>query len=292
MSRASKISVLGTGIMGYPIARRLCQAGFSVTVWNRTPEKAEGLKACGARIAPSPQIAVANAPVIIAVLANKLASEQVYFEQGAVKAMGPDSLLIDMATMVPDDAVQLADVVTDLGKRFVEAPVSGGETGARDGTLSIMAGGAVSDIAEARPILTHLGRVTHVGGTGSGAVAKLCNQMIVGNTVVAVAEALNLARSMGADPAAVRHALQGGFADSAILREHGQRMLDGNFTPGGPAKYLLDIMFSAEDIAGKCGARLPLGKVTRRLFDDMIAAGRGDQDISGVIAELVQPASG
>ena len=119
MSKTPKIAVLGTGLMGYPMARRLCQAGFSVTVWNRALEKAERLKACGARVAPSPRTAVSNTPVIIAVLANKLASEQVYFERGAVASMAPGSLLIDIATMAPDAAVQLADAVTDQGKRFI-----------------------------------------------------------------------------------------------------------------------------------------------------------------------------
>ena len=280
------VAILGTGIMGYPMARRLCEAGFTVNVWNRTPEKAQTLEAYGASVAQTPCDAVENAQIVIGMLANKSAAELVYFDLDVLSAMKPDSLLIEMATMPPTSAIELSRAVISQGKRFLDAPVSGGEEGAIAGSLNIMVGGGRDDFDEASPVFAPLGQATHVGPTGSGSVAKLCNQMIVGNTVIAVAEALNLSLKMGANPAAVHQALHGGFADSIILREHGQRMIEENFVPGGPAKYMLDILLAAESVALENNASLPLVQVSRQLFETMIADGRGDQDISGVISEL------
>ena len=280
------VAVLGTGIMGYPMARRLCGAGFSVNVWNRTLEKAKPLEAYGCKVAHNPCRAVEDAQIVIGMMSDKSAADLVYFKLDTISAMSPDSLLIEMATMAPDETIELARAVTAHGKRFIDAPVSGGEKGAIEGNLNIMVGGAKDDFADANLLFAALGHATHVGPVGSGAVTKLCNQMIVGNTVIAVAEALNLSRQMGASPTAVHQALRGGFADSVILREHGQRMLEKNFTPGGPAKYMLDILLAAESVAKKNDAFLPLVRVSRQLFETMITNGRGDQDISGVISEL------
>ena len=287
LARAT-VAVLGTGIMGYPMARRLCEAGYSVNVWNRTLEKARSLEAFGCKVAHTPCHAVEDAQIIIGMLANKSAAELVYFELDSISAMPPDSLLIEMSTMAPDETIELARTVTAHGKRFIDAPVSGGEKGAIEGSLNIMVGGAKGDFADVNLLFAALGHATHVGPVGSGAVTKLCNQMIVGNTVIAVAEALNLSRQMGANPTAVHQALRGGFADSVILREHGQRMLEKNFAPGGPAKYMLDILLAAESVAKKNDAFLPLVRVSRQLFETMITNGRGDQDISGVISELYE----
>ena len=280
------VAVLGTGIMGYPMARRLCGAGFSVNVWNRTLEKAKPLEAYGCKVAHNPCRAVEDAQIVIGMMSDKSAADLVYFKLDTISAMSPDSLLIEMATMAPDETIELARAVTAHGKRFIDAPVSGGEKGAIEGSLNIMVGGAKGDFADANSLFAALGHATHVGPVGSGAVTKLCNQMIVGNTVIAVAEALNLSRKMGANPTAVHQALRGGFADSVILREHGQRMLNENFTPGGPAKYMLDILLAAEDVAKKNDTFLPLVQVSKQLFETMITKGRGDQDISGVISEL------
>jgi len=280
------VAVLGTGIMGYPMARRLCGAGFSVNVWNRTLEKAKPLEAYGCKVAHNPCRAVEDAQIVIGMMSDKSAADLVYFKLDTISAMSPDSLLIEMATMAPDETIELARAVTAHGKRFIDAPVSGGEKGAIEGNLNIMVGGAKDDFADANLLFAALGHATHVGPVGSGAVTKLCNQMIVGNTVIAVAEALNLSRKMGANPTAVHQALRGGFADSVILREHGQRMLNENFTPGGPAKYMLDILLAAEDVAKKNDTFLPLVQVSKQLFETMITKGRGDQDISGVISEL------
>ena len=280
------VAVLGTGIMGYPMARRLCEAGFTVKVWNRTLEKAKPLEVYGARFEHNPCRAVEDAQIVIGMMSDKSAADLVYFELDTISAMSPDSLLIEMATMAPDETIELARAVTAHGKRFIDAPVSGGEKGAIEGNLNIMVGGAKDDFADANLLFAALGHATHVGPVGSGAVTKLCNQMIVGNTVIAVAEALNLSRKMGANPTAVHQALRGGFADSVILREHGQRMLNENFTPGGPAKYMLDILLAAEAVAKKNDTFLPLVQVSKQLFETMITNGRGDQDISGVISEL------
>ena len=286
IQKDSKIAFLGIGIMGFQMARRLAEAGYSLTVWNRSRAKAEPLTRYGASVVDSSVDAVVGADLIICMLADYRAGSDVYYQQGILGAISPGSLLIDMATYAPEEALELAKAATEKGIRFIDAPVSGGERGAAGGTLSIMAGGEAEDIATLTECFGVLGRVTHVGPAGSGCIAKLCNQLIVGNTVVAVAESLNLAASLGADASAVREALIGGFADSVILKEHGERMLKKNFEPGGPAVYMQQILVTAKGIADDRQIPLPLARVSEELFSDMIAAGQGGLDLSAIIEQL------
>ncbi len=282
----SKIAFLGTGIMGFQMARRLAEAGCPVTVWNRSAAKAKPLEAYGAKLAGSAVEAVAGADLIIAMLADFQAAESVYFDMQVIDHIVKGALLADMATYASEQTLGLAEKTRERGIRLVDAPVSGGERGAAAGTLSIMAGGCAEDVAALQEVFALMGRVTHVGPVGSGAVAKMCNQLIVGNTVVAVAEALNLAAKLGADAAAVQRALVGGFADSVILKEHGVRMLEENFVPGGPAKYMQQILVTARNISSKSSIPLPLASVSSALFDRLIAAGDGDLDLSAVFKEV------
>jgi 2-hydroxy-3-oxopropionate reductase len=231
-----RIGFLGTGIMGGHMARRLCEAGHEVAAWNRTRAKAEPLEAHGARIADSPTAAVEAAEVAICMLSNGPVCDSVLIEERVLSAMPKDSLMIVMSSIPVETARAQAEKAAEVGVRYIDAPVSGGEPGARDGTLAIMAGGEQRDFEEARAIFEAMGRPTLVGPVGSGELAKLANQVIVSNTLATVAEALLLAKVGGADPAAVREALLGGFADSTILRQHGKRMIEGDFKPGGPAK--------------------------------------------------------
>ncbi len=235
-----RIAVLGIGMMGDPMARRLCQAGHRVSVWNRDRSKAERLLADGARVADNPADAVTGADFVITLLTDGVAVADVLFEQGAAAAMAPGALLIDMSSIMPSQAREHACRLQAMGLHHLDAPVSGGTVGAEQGTLAIMAGGDAADFARAAPVFAPLGRATQVGPHGAGQLAKLANQMIVGITIGAVAEALLLCQQGGADPAKVREAISGGFADSRIhagaWRAHGRTRFRQTRLDAGPAQ--------------------------------------------------------
>jgi 2-hydroxy-3-oxopropionate reductase len=272
--------------MGGHMARRLCEAGHAVTAWNRTRDKAEPLEAHGARIADGPAAAVEDAEVVICMLSDGPVCDEILIEGGTMAAMPGGGLVIVMSSIPVETARAQAEKAQELGLRYIDAPVSGGEPGARDGTLAIMAGGEESDVEDARGIFEALGRPTRVGPAGSGELAKLANQVIVSNTLTTVAEALLLAKVGGADPAAVREALLGGFADSTILRQHGKRMIEGDFKPGGPAKYQLKDQSTAMALARDLDLQLPVSALVEELFGGMVRRGRGDIDHSGIFLEL------
>jgi 2-hydroxy-3-oxopropionate reductase len=291
-----KIGFLGTGIMGSHMARRLAAAGASVHAWNRSAAKVEALVAHGVTRVATPSAALDGADVAIVMLSNGLVCDAVLFdsdESGRVpaEALAPGATLVVMSSIPVETARAQAARVSDRGVRYVDAPVSGGEPGARDGTLAIMAGGtadAVRDIAKA---LAPLGRVTHLGPAGSGQLAKLANQIIVGGTLVAIAEALELVRRGGADPAAVREAWMGGFADSKVLRVLGERMVSGDFTPGSPAAYQLKDLRTAEAFACSLGVRLEVFESVIALFQAVADRGEGDRDVSIVAREVSRRAA-
>ena len=218
MAVARRIAFLGTGIMGGHMARRLAQAGFSVIAWNRTRDKAEGLAKFGVRVADVPSAVCADADVSIVMLSNGPVVEDVLFSADGtgrkpVESLPPGSVLVVMSSIPVETCRDQAARLKSRGIHYVDAPVSGGEPGARDGTLAIMAGGDGRTIELLTDVFLALGRVTHVGPVGAGQLSKLANQIIVGATMTAVAEALHFAACGGADPAAVRLALMGGFAD-------------------------------------------------------------------------------
>jgi 3-hydroxyisobutyrate dehydrogenase-like beta-hydroxyacid dehydrogenase len=193
-------------------------------------------------------------------------------------------LIIDMGTTAVTATRAFASRVADSGGAYLDAPVSGGQVGAEAASLSIMAGGEAAAFARAEPIFRVLGgRVTHVGDTGAGQVAKTANQIIVALTIGAVAEALTLAKRAGVDPARVRDALDGGFASSRILELHGRRMVEDDFTPGGRAKTQLKDMVQAMELAGELGLALPATELSRDLYARMVEAGWGDLDHAGLI---------
>jgi len=281
-----KIAVLGIGMLGLPVARRLCQAGHEVHAWNRTRARAEPLAADGARIHGSAAQAVAEVDIAISLLENGEVVEDVLFFQGVAMALPEGSLFIDMASTQPSEARDHAARLGDRGVAHLDAPVSGGTGGAQAGTLAIMAGGKAADFERAAAVFASLGRATHVGPHGAGQLAKLANQMIVGITIGAVAEALLLAAKGGADMAKVREAIGGGFADSRILQLHGQRMLERDFAPRGrmamQLKDLRNALATAEDI----GFDAPITGLFAQLYADSIAHGLGDLDHSGLFVEL------
>lgn len=284
---ARRIAVIGTGIMGGPMASRLAQAGFQVAAWNRTTEKASALEGAGVIVASSVAEAVAGADVVICMLSSGPVCEEVLTAQGgALDHMKAGATLVVMSSIPVETAVAISKAAADKGIVGIDAPVSGGEKGAKEGTLAIMAGGEAEAVAALADVFAPMGRVTHVGPSGSGALTKLANQLIVATTICAVAEALTLAESGGADPAKVREALLGGFADSTVFRQHGLRMVQGNFQPGGPAKYQLKDTSTAMDFAKSRSLTLPVSLEVDKLFRAMVENGDGDLDHSGVILEL------
>lgn len=280
------VALLGAGIMGSRIGRRLLEAGYPLQVWNRTAGKAAELAVRGALVCDSPVQAAAGADFVLLSLSDGASSAAVLFDGGVAEAMPVAALVIDMGSNSPSDARAHAARLDALGRRHLDAPVSGGPGGAEQGTLAIMAGGDPADFARARPMLELLGRPTLVGPAGCGQLAKLCNQTIVALTIGAVAEALLLAAAGGAEPARVREALAGGYADSLILKVHGQRMLDRAFAPGGPSRLQLKDLHNILDAASAEGLTLPLAAHVTELYESLVARGGGELDHSALFLEL------
>lgn len=275
--------------MGAPMARRLLGAGFPVTAWNRTRAKAEALVSDGARLGDTPEQAAAQADIVITMLEDGHAVHEVLFGQappGAAHGLKAGALVIDMSSILPEQARDHARRLALQDVSALDAPVSGGTLGAEAGTLAIMAGGLADDVERARPVLEALGRPVHVGPAGSGQLAKLANQMIVGITIGAVAEALLMVERGGADPAQVRQALRGGFAESRILEVHGQRMVDGDFAKRGSLAIQLKDLNNALHTAGGMGFDAPITRQLAELYADAARHGFAGLDQSGLFCEL------
>jgi 2-hydroxy-3-oxopropionate reductase len=283
-----RVALLGTGRMGAPMARRLCEAGHAVTVWNRSRAKAEPLAAHGATVCDSAAAAVRGAEVVVSMLENGAVVQAVLVEQGVAEAMAAGSLFIDMASIQPREARAHAQLLAGRGVACLDAPVSGGTVGAEAGTLAIMVGGEAADMARAAPVLQVFGRATHVGPHGAGQLAKLANQMIVGITIGAVAEALLLCARGGADMAKVREAITGGFADSRILQLHGQRMVERDFAPRATMTVQRKDMRNALATAAELGFEAPVTTLFEQLYSAGIDHGYADLDHSGLFAELAR----
>ncbi|RMW98782.1 NAD(P)-dependent oxidoreductase [Allofranklinella schreckenbergeri] len=282
------IAFLGTGLMGLPMAQRLLAAGYRLHVWNRTAAKAQPLAAAGAQQHARPADAAAQADVVIAMLENGDISRLLLTELGVADAMRPGSLFIDMASIQPRQAREHAALLHVRGVRALDAPVSGGTVGAEAGTLAIMVGGEQADFDAAQPVFAALGRPTRVGGHGAGQLAKLVNQLIVGITIGAVAEGLLLAEKGGADPAKVREAIAGGFADSRILQLHGQRMVEQDFTPRGRLSVQLKDMRNALATSAELGYQAPITTLLEALFAQAAQHGYQDLDHSALFLELAR----
>lgn len=281
-----QVAILGIGLMGCPMGRRLCEAGFQVHAWSRTRDKAERLAPFGATVHATPSSAVANADVVVSMLESGPVVEQVLFSQGAARAMRRGALFIDMASIQPGEARDHAARLSDFGVSHLDAPVSGGTGGAEAGTLAIMVGGKAQDYARAEPVLEVFGRATHVGPHGAGQLAKLANQMIVGITIGAVAEALLLCAKGGADMAKVRQAITGGFADSRILQLHGQRMVERDFAPRARMAVQLKDLRNALATAEEIGFEAPITHLFEQLYAQAIDHGLQDLDHCGLFVEL------
>jgi 2-hydroxy-3-oxopropionate reductase len=286
-----RTALIGTGIMGVQMARRLAQAGLPVTVWNRDRAKAERLLEFGITVAGTPSEACTEADAVIVMLSNGPVVEEVMFSADAsgrvpAEAMRRGGALVVMSSIPVETCQAQAERLKPRGIHYVDAPVSGGEPGARDGTLAIMAGGETDVVESLRPVFAPMGRVTRIGPVGTGQMTKLANQIIVGGTMAAVAEALHFAVRGGADPAAVRQALMGGFADSKILDIHGERMVQRDFLPGGPAEYQLKDMRTAQALAAKQGLNLTLLDCLVEMFGSLVGRYGTGQDVSAILREV------
>lgn len=282
------ITLLGIGLMGLPMGQRLREAGFAVTAWNRTQEKALRLASHGARVAHTAAQAVREADVVITMLENGDVVESVLFGQGVAQVLKPGTLVIDMSSIKPAQARDHARRLADHGARHLDAPVSGGTVGAAAGSLAIMAGGDAADFEQARPVFAPLGRATHVGPHGAGQLAKLANQMIVGITIGAVSEALLLAARGGADMTQVREAIRGGFAESRVLDVHGQRMVERDFAKRAAMSVQLKDLRNALDTAEALDFQAPITRLFAQLYADAVEHGIGEYDHSALFVELAR----
>ncbi|WP_244435568.1 NAD(P)-dependent oxidoreductase [Martelella sp. AD-3] len=283
-----KIAFLGTGLMGAPMALNLIKAGFSLTVWNRSPGKTAALEKAGASVAETPAAAVIGADVVITMISDGPAVADLLFTQGVAEKIPAGAIVIDMSSIKPGEARDHAGRLAEIGVSHIDAPVSGGTRGAEAGRLAIMAGGDEAAFARVATVFEPMGNAILLGPSGSGQLAKLANQAIVAITIGAVAEATLLVREGGVDPARFRAVLQGGFADSVILQQHGARMQSGDFTPGGRSAFQLKDL---ENVLAECrvmGLSLPLTMLQRDRFADLvIRLEGGDLDHSALFLELL-----
>ena len=283
-----RIAFIGIGLMGLPMAKRLCEAGLQPHVWNRTRAKAEPLAALGAQVHDTLAEAVHQADVVVTMLEDGNVVESVLFADGLAQALQSGSLLIDMSSIQPAQARSHGQQLAALGVGYLDAPVSGGTLGAEAGNLAIMAGGSEENFERARAVLTHFGRPTLVGPRGSGQLAKLANQMIVGVTIGVVAEALLLCAKGGADMAKVKEAVTGGFADSRILQVHGQRMIERDFAPRGRISVQLKDMRNAMATAQELRFDAPITGLLESLYASASENGLSGMDQAAFFAELAR----
>ena len=285
--RKLQVAVLGTGLMGAPMARNLLTAGYSVNVWNRTRSKAEALVSNGAVCFDTPGQAVQNADVIITMVSDGAAVADLLFDQQVADCMKAGSFVVDMSSIKPAEAKEHADRLSAFQVAHLDAPVSGGTKGAEAATLAIMVGGEQKVCDAVFPVLEAMGRPVRVGPAGAGQLSKLANQVIVAVTIGVVAEAMLLAQRGGADPAAIRQALKGGFADSTILQQHGARMTEDNFVPGGLSRLQLKDINNALEEAKAAGLTLPLAEQVQARFERLCDELEGSElDHSALYLEL------
>lgn len=282
------VAFIGLGIMGRPMAANLLAAGCPLTVYARRAETAESLVRAGATLASSPGEAAAAAEVTITMVADTADVESVILDRDGIgETARPGSVVMDMSTISPAATRRLAQRLAQRQVTMVDAPVSGGEQGAKDGALSIMVGGPDEAVDRVRPLLEIMGgNIVHVGGHGAGQVAKACNQLLVAQTIEAVAEALLMAERSGVDPGRVREALLGGFAYSRILENHGARMLSGDYTPGFKARLHQKDLRIVMAMADELGLALPGAALATQLVNALVGNGLGEQDSSSLFSIL------
>jgi 3-hydroxyisobutyrate dehydrogenase-like beta-hydroxyacid dehydrogenase len=286
--------MLGLGIMGAAMARRLASQGFTVRGWNRSPDKAVDLVAHGVRLYPTPAQAAGEADIVAVCLTDAAAVEAVLFGvAGAVQRLGHHAVVVDFSTIGVEPARRIARrLENDHGLGYVDAPVSGGPSAADQGALAVLCGGAASHLARAEPVIAALARVhTHLGPSGSGQAAKLCNQLIVSSAMMAIAEAISVGRALGLDVEVLPAALAGGYADSLPLQIFGPRMARGRLEPriSEVATMLKDVRALHVAVEG-AGLDLRLARATLDLYEDAAHRGLAHQDLAA-LPQLSAPAT-
>lgn len=285
-----RVGFIGLGVMGKPMAKNLLAGGYSLVVHSRSAGPVDELVAAGAARAASPADVARQAKRIITMLPDSPDVEHVLEgKQGIFSAVEPGTIIIDTSSIAPAVARRLAARARTLGAALLDAPVSGGEIGAVNASLSIMVGGDADAFTMVKPILDVMGnpeRVVRIGEAGAGQICKVCNQIVIGGTLAAVSEAFALARKAGVDVARVREALLGGFAASRVLEVHGERILQGNYKPGFRAKlYGKDLRIASETLAS-LESPAPVSAVVHQLVTALVASGRGDDDYAALATVL------
>ena len=275
-----KVGFVGLGLMGMPMAKNILKKKYPLIVWNRSTKNFKKIKKLGAEVCQN----LINLPDKCQVIIMMLANDNVCLEMSEVlkKNIKRDQILIDMSSTMKKTAVEIEKKIKVNKGYFLDAPVSGGTKGAETGKLAIMVGGEKKIFKKIRHLFESMGTATYVGKTGSGQIAKLANQAIVGITIGAVSEALILSEAAGADPKAVREAIKTGFAGSPILKNHGKRILENNFEPGGRCSTQLKDMNNIVETAKTYNVHLPLSEKIEQLYDQMVKEGKSNLDHSAL----------
>jgi 2-hydroxy-3-oxopropionate reductase len=281
-----KIGFIGTGLMGFPMAKNLLDKSLDLNVFSRTIEKAKPLEKFGAKISNSLSEAVKDADIVITMLTDDDAVEKVLSDQDFQENLKKGSTVVDMSSIKPKIAIKYGNLLKEKGVNFLDAPVSGGTIGAEQATLAIMVGGDQKVFDQIKEVLKVMGNPTLVGPIGSGQVSKLANQIIVGVTIGAVAEAITLCEKAGVDANKFIQALAGGFADGKILQNHGKRMIDKDFSPKGKVSTHLKDMNNILECAGDFNTKLPISNLIKDMFKSLVENGNDNDDHSALYKEI------
>lgn len=284
-----RIGLIGPGIMGQPMGMNLINAGYPLWVYSRTASRAQPLVDAGATLCDSPRAVAEQADIIISIVSDTPDVEAVLLnENGVLEGASAGKVVVDMSTISPIATRKIAAQLAEKGVEMLDAPVSGGDVGARNATLSIMVGGKAEVFERVKPVFEVLGKsIVHVGDAGAGQVAKACNQILVAEHINAAGEALLLARACGVDPEKVRQALLGGFAYSKVLEIHGERMLTRNFQPGFKARLHQKDMHIVLDTMTEKGLDLPTAKAVTEALDQAVAGSDSELD-STVLVKILE----
>ena len=283
---AEIVGFIGLGVMGKPMAKNLLKAGHRLVVHSRTRAPVDEVAAAGATAATSPADVARQSTIIITMLPDTPDVELVLTgPNGVLSALQRGAVVVDMSSIAPAATKRLASLVADKGGSMLDAPVSGGEIGAINASLSIMVGGDEAAFTRVRPVFEAMGnaeRIVHIGASGAGQVCKVCNQIAIGGALAGVSEAFTLARKAGVDASRVRQALLGGFAASRVLEVHGERMLTGNYKPGFRTRLYQKDMRLANEAAASNGVALPGTALVTQLVNALMASGGGDLDYAAL----------
>ena len=281
-----KIGFIGIGLMGLPMAKNILKAGYNLKVFNRSQSKAEPLKEFGAEISPTINDVVNESDVLITMLTDDTAIDDVMNSSNFLDNLKSGATVIDMSSVKPTTATKYYNNLKLKNINYLDAPVSGGTIGAEEASLAIMVGGEQKVFDEVIDIFKTMGNPTLVGPSGSGQVSKLANQVIVGLTIGAVAEAITLCEKAGANPDKMIRALSGGWADSKILQTHGKRMIDKDFTPKGRTSVHLKDMNNILECANSYNTHLPISNLVKEMYKTLVENGHGETDHSSIYKEI------